>query len=62
MSLWEMSLGWMGHATAWDWFWHIVAALLVVVFSVPHIFWRWLKPLFKKGGDSDWNIDTKQQC
>ena len=51
MSLWDMTLKWMADATIWDWVWHILAALLVVVFSVPHIFWGWIKKWFGRNNN-----------
>jgi hypothetical protein len=35
---------WMKEATFWDWFWHIVAAALTVLASVPQLSW----PLIEK--------------
>ncbi|MGB8955237.1 MAG: hypothetical protein WCC10_07680 [Tumebacillaceae bacterium] len=65
MSLWDMSVKWLAEATLWDWVWHIVACILVVVFSVPHIFWRWVKPYFKKNEDkqgrNEGNVEVSNQ-
>jgi hypothetical protein len=44
MSIWEMMNNWMAAATFWDWFWHIIAAVLALYFSVPQL---WLPKVEK---------------
>lgn len=50
--MWEQAKHWMSTATVWDWVWHILAVGLVLVCSVPQIWW----PLVEK-----YIIKKKQQ-
>ncbi|KEO82306.1 hypothetical protein [Tumebacillus flagellatus] len=45
--MWEKQLQWLSAATPWDWFWHIVAAVLCVYFSVPQLCWPMISRVIK---------------
>lgn len=42
--MWDQMVYWMGEATFWDWFWHIVAIAITLYLSVPGLWW----PQFEK--------------
>lgn len=37
--MWDMMVEWTMGATLWDWISHGIAVILVVLFSVPQIWW-----------------------